>query len=60
MEEVVVLPYFLSAGRHVVEDIPAEVAKVAVPDHATVRIAPYLGAASGLGDILLAQAENGL
>ena len=23
--EVVVLPYFLSAGRHVVEDIPAEV-----------------------------------
>lgn len=59
MEEVVVLPYFLSAGRHVVEDIPAEVAKVHNTTGASVRIAPYLGSAEGLGEILLAQAEQG-
>ncbi len=58
MEEVVVLPYFLSAGRHVVEDIPAEVAKVNNTTGAVVRIAPYLGAAEGLSELLLAQAES--
>lgn len=58
MEEVVVLPYFLSAGRHVVEDIPAEVAKVD-DKGATIRIAPYLGSATGLGAILLALAQDG-
>ncbi len=58
MEEVVVLPYFLSAGRHVVEDIPAEVAKVDNSSGALICIAPYLGAAGGLTDILLAQAES--
>ena len=26
-DEVIVLPYFLSAGRHVAEDIPAEIEK---------------------------------
>ncbi len=58
MEDIVVLPYFLSAGRHVVEDIPAEVAKVHNTTGATVRIAPYLGAAEGLAEILLRQAET--
>lgn len=43
-DEVVVLPYFLSAGRHVAEDIPEEVAKARAkhPD-AQITIAPYLG-----------------
>jgi sirohydrochlorin ferrochelatase len=58
MDEVVVLPYFLSAGRHVVEDIPAEVAKVNNRTNATVHIALYLGAAEGLSGILLAQAAR--
>ncbi len=58
MEEVVVVPYFLSAGRHVVEDIPAEVAKVNNTTGACVRIAPYLGAAAGLAEILLKQSEK--
>ena len=58
MEEVVVLPYFLSAGRHVVEDIPAEVAKVNNTTGAEIRIAPYLGAAAGLTEILLEQSEK--
>lgn len=56
-DEVVVLPYFLSAGRHVAEDIPAEVAgKQAEHPQVTIRIAPYLGQADGLASMLLAQA----
>jgi len=57
--EVVVLPYFLSAGRHVVTDIPAEVAVVQAehPD-VPIRVAPYLGAADGVVQILLQQAAG--
>jgi sirohydrochlorin ferrochelatase len=56
-DQVVVLPYFLSAGRHVVTDIPAEVAVVQAehPD-VSIRVAPYLGAADGVVQILLQQA----
>jgi len=47
--EVVILPYFLSAGRHVVSDIPKIVAD-SQARHPTVslRIAPYLGRAPSL------------
>jgi sirohydrochlorin ferrochelatase len=56
--QVVVLPYFLSAGRHVAEDIPDEVEIVRKerPD-IDITVAPYLGAADGLTDILLQQAQ---
>lgn len=52
--EVVVLPYFLSAGRHVSEDIPAEVEK-ARRSHpqALIRLAPYLGSAPGVARLLV-------
>jgi len=55
--EVVVMPYFLSAGRHVVKDIPAEVDSVraAHPD-VSITVAPYLGAAGGLIELMLQQA----
>ena len=57
--EVVVLPYFLSAGRHVVTDIPAEVAVVqAEHPEVPIRVAPYLGAAEGIAQILLQQAAG--
>ena len=57
--EVVVLPYFLSVGRHVVTDIPAEV-EVVRREHpeVSIRIAPYLGAAPGLVELLLMQAQS--
>ncbi|MBI3561706.1 MAG: CbiX/SirB N-terminal domain-containing protein [Gammaproteobacteria bacterium] len=57
-EEVVLLPYFLSAGRHVAKDIPAEMAK-AQADHPAIRLrlAPYLGLAEGLIDALLRLAK---
>jgi sirohydrochlorin ferrochelatase len=57
--EVVVLPYFLSAGRHVATDIPAEVAKAqSSHPHITIDIAPYLGRADGLLDAMLHLASN--
>lgn len=57
--EVVVLPYFLSAGRHVAEDIPDLVTgkQVEHPDVA-IRLAPYLGQADGVSEILLALADQ--
>jgi len=58
--EVVVVPYFLSAGRHVVTDIPNEVDVVrAEHPHITITLAPYLGAAPELADLLLKQAQTG-
>jgi sirohydrochlorin ferrochelatase len=57
--EVVVLPYFLSAGRHVAEDIPreVEVKQVEHPD-VRIRVAPYLGLGAGMADILLGLADS--
>lgn len=52
--EVVILPYFLSAGRHVVTDIP-EIVSGSQSRHPEVnlRIAPYLGRAPTLVTSLL-------
>jgi sirohydrochlorin ferrochelatase len=56
-DDIIVVPYFLSAGRHVAEDIPGEVKTIATeyPD-AKINIAPHLGVASGVIKILLGQA----
>lgn len=58
--EVVVLPYFLSAGRHVTEDIPAEV-RIKQEEHPAVniRIAGYLGGAEQIPELLLDMAPRG-
>lgn len=47
--EVLVFPYFLSAGRHVTEDIPAAV-KIKQQQHSsiTIIIADYLGISDGM------------
>ena len=57
--EVVVLPYFLSAGRHVVHDVPADVEKVKqeCPD-INISITPYLGSAPAIADVVLDFALN--
>ena len=53
-EEVVVFPYFLAAGRHVVEDIPAEINPVTSKyPHVQVRIAPHLGLAAALPEVIV-------
>lgn len=56
---IIVLPYFLAAGRHVHEDIPAEVAtgRQVVPQ-VTVEIAPYLGQSTSMLELLLSLAES--
>ena len=57
--EVVVLPYFLSAGRHVVEDVPADIRR-AQDRNPDIRIiqASYLGSATGVGELLLGLAKD--
>ena len=51
--EVIVLPYFLSAGRHVSEDIPAEIAKKRTElNNVTIRNVNYVGALNGMIDML--------
>jgi sirohydrochlorin ferrochelatase len=55
--EILVMPYFLSAGRHVAEDIPGEVDSVRdhYPD-VNIRILPYLGSLEVIPDIMIEQA----
>lgn len=57
-DEVLILPYFLSAGRHVVIDVPAEVESVRAefPD-VNMMMAPYLGSATSIPSLLLDQAS---
>ncbi|HSG61422.1 MAG TPA: CbiX/SirB N-terminal domain-containing protein [Pseudomonadales bacterium] len=48
-----VLPYFLSAGRHVVTDVPEDVHKVAAQyPHITVNILPYVGSVPSMLDLM--------
>ena len=60
-ESITVLPYFLSAGRHVATDIPEELQK-AKNQHPQVNIktAPYLGSAKGISEILISLSKQAL
>lgn len=52
--EVIVFPYFLSAGRHVAEDIPAEVRpKQKEHPEVSIIVADYLGVAAGMPAMIL-------
>lgn len=53
-DEIVVLPYLLSVGRHVKKDIP-ELVKCKKDEHpeVTFKVAPYVGSAEGMLDLLL-------
>lgn len=53
-DEIVVLPYLLSVGRHVKRDIPEIVeSKKAKHPGVTFRVAPYVGSAEGMLNLLL-------
>ncbi len=51
--EIIILPYFLSAGKHVAEDVPAEVALIQ-KQHPNIKISmrTHLGAASGMQSLI--------
>ena len=51
--DVCVMPYFLSAGRHVQEDVPAEVEK-AREMHPTIpmEVLPHIGGSSMMIDLI--------
>ena len=57
-DQVIVLPYFLSAGRHVAHDIPEEVEKARQmrPD-ADIRVVPYAGSSDAMLHLLLELTE---
>jgi len=51
---IVILPYFLAAGRHVIEDIPHEVSLANCnPEEVKIEIKPHVGAAKNMVDTLL-------
>jgi len=51
--DITVLPYFLSAGRHVAEDVPQELAN-AVEQHpgVSISICPHIGAIDAMPKLL--------
>ncbi len=53
VREIVVLPYFLANGRHVKEDIPAQIriSQAQFPD-VNITLAGHLGAAAGMPDLI--------
>ena len=56
---IIVLPYFLNSGRHVVEDIP-NIIKDCIDQHPNIeiRLAPHLGASSLMMELLISSAET--
>ena len=56
---IVVLPYFLNSGRHVVEDIPdiVEETRTEYPG-IDIKVAPHLGASHLMMDMLIASANS--
>lgn len=56
---IIVLPYFLNSGRHVVEDIPniVEETRTDYPD-VDIKIAQHLGASDLMMDLLITSANS--
>jgi len=57
---IVVMPYFLAAGRHVVQDVPALVqeSRLKYPQVA-IRLSAYLGAAPRMPELILETVDSG-
>jgi len=53
---IVVYPYFLVAGKHVVTDVPEDVEKIKASNPGVeITIAPYFGASESVVDQILSQ-----
>lgn len=58
-QHIRVLPYFLSQGRHVHEHIPEIVAAARQQHpHIAIELAPYIGTAPTMADLILRHAGN--
>ena len=59
VDELYVLPYFLAKGRHVAEDIPAEISRKQVENpRVKIHLCDHLGKAeAAMADLLLHVAE---
>ena len=56
---IVILPYFLNSGRHVIEDIPEIVnATRSLYPQTDIKIAPHLGASELMMDLLISSANS--
>ncbi len=57
--EILIMPYFLAAGRHVIEDIPHIVNEEKMKYHKiSIKLLPYFGSNPDIVDILKTLAEN--
>ncbi|WP_159820743.1 sirohydrochlorin chelatase [Colwellia sp. 20A7] len=56
---IIVLPYFLNSGRHVIEDIPNIIneTRALYPD-IEINVAPHIGASPLIMDLLIASANT--
>ena len=56
---IIVLPYFLNSGRHVVEDIP-NIVEETRPDYPdiNIKVAQHLGASELMMDLLISSANS--
>ena len=53
IDEIVLLPYFLSAGKHITEDIPGIVAtQRSYYPHINMRVCDYVGKQPEMADLL--------
>jgi len=56
---IVVLPYFLNSGRHVIEDIPRIVDEVRpLYPQTEIKLAPHLGASEMMMELLMSSANS--
>ena len=56
---IIVLPYFLNSGRHVVEDIPNIINEcIGQYPHTNISLAPHLGASPLIMDLLISSADT--
>ncbi len=58
-KQIIVMPYFLAAGTHVVNDIPDIIDSVSSQHpEVSISLAPYIGLAKEMAKLILAQAAK--
>ncbi len=57
--KIVVLPYFLAKGNHVIRDVPNEISSVRLryPD-VEIRLLPHIGKSAGMENLIVNHIKN--